>query len=97
MCWDIIGVDIPLMSSFQDIILVVKHQINSQFFMETIVMICWAIWTARNELIFRGNGTCRDEYIRTFFKELKLIRFRIKQDQQPQFDSWFRHLELLAA
>jgi len=80
------------MSSFLDIILAVKHQINSQFFMETIVMICWAIWTARNELIFRENGTCGDEYIRTFFKELKL-----KQDQQPQCDSWFRHLELLAA
>jgi len=82
MCWDVIGVDIPLMSSFPDVIPTMKYHISSQFFMETIIMICWAIWTARNELIFRGNnGPCREEYIRIFFKELNLIRFRLNQDQ----------------
>lgn len=97
MCWDVIGVDIPLMGSFPHVIPTLKYQINSQFFMETIIMTCWAIWTARNELIFRGNGTSRDDYIRIFFKELNLIRFRLKQGQQPQFDSWIHQLELLAA
>ena len=85
------------MTTFPDVIPTLKYQINSQFFMETIIMTCWAIWTARNELIFIENGTSRDDHITIFFKELNHIRFRLKQDQQPQFDSWINHLESLAA
>jgi hypothetical protein len=53
MCWDILNVDIPLNDDFLDLAVELKAQLNTQFFMEAIILLCWIIWTARNELILR--------------------------------------------
>jgi hypothetical protein len=53
-CWNLIQVDIPLQSSFPDIVDQIKDQHNSPFFMEAIILLAWTIWTARNDLIFKG-------------------------------------------
>ena len=54
MCWSLIGVTIPLDGIFPDIVAQIKDQLNSQFFMDAIILTCWVIWSARNDLIFRG-------------------------------------------
>lgn len=48
MCWDILNVDIPLNGSFLDLASELKVQLNTQFFMGAIILLCWTIWTARN-------------------------------------------------
>lgn len=97
MCWNLVGVDIPLQSNIEELIPLIKAQINSQFFMETIILLCWTIWNARNELIFRGNGSNSLDCARFFFKELRLIRHRLKQDLHQALGSWIQSLELIAA
>ena len=92
MCWDILNVDIPLNDDFPDLAVELKAQLNTQFFMEAIILLCWIIWTARNELIFKGNSLnlvgC---------SELNLLKHRIKANQQEQFPHGFRILNKLLA
>lgn len=56
MCWDILNVDISLNGSFPELSSQIKIKLNTQFFMEAIILMCWTIWSTRNELIFRGNS-----------------------------------------
>jgi hypothetical protein len=60
MCWDIISIDIPLGSSFPEHTAQLKIQLNSQFFMEAISLMCWTIWIARNDLILSVSLICLD-------------------------------------
>ena len=93
MCWDILNVDIPLTGSFPELSSRIKIQLNTQFFMEAIIITCWTIWSARNELIFRGNRLNLADCRRALFSELKLLKHRIKASQQIQFFSWIQNLE----
>jgi hypothetical protein len=61
--------------------------------METIVLLCWAIWSARNELIFRGIRLDLMGIKRVFFKELKLLQYRVKAGQEEHLLSWIQSLE----
>jgi hypothetical protein len=93
MCWDFIHIDIPLNSTFLELASLLKDQLNSQFFMETIILLCWAIWSARNELIFRGIRLNLEGIKRVFFKELKLLQYRVKAGQEDHLFSWIQNLE----
>jgi hypothetical protein len=59
--------------------------------------LCWTIWTARNDLVFRGQGSNKDNCSRVFFKELGLLKHRLKQGQENQFQAWIQNLKSLAA
>jgi hypothetical protein len=41
-------------ADFPDIIKEMKDNLQTQFFMPAIILLCWAIWSARNNVIFRG-------------------------------------------
>lgn len=93
ICWDILHIDIPLNCSFPELFTQIKIQLNSQFSTEAAILLCWTIWTARNELLFKGNSLnligCRG----IFFNELKLLKHRMKTNQLNQFSSWIQSLE----
>jgi hypothetical protein len=72
-----------------------KIQLHSQFFMETIILICWVIWTAWNELIFKANQMSLTDYSRFFFKEGKLVGLRVKEGLSFLFDQWLQSLEVI--
>lgn len=97
MCWDIIGIDISSDTPFPELVSLMRVQLNSSFFMEAVILMCWTIWTARNDLIFRGEGRNRADWSRIFFKELNLLQHRLKPGQEQQFNSWIQSLVLLAA
>lgn len=46
MCWDILNIDIPLNGDLLELADELKAQLNSQFFMEVIILLCGTIWTA---------------------------------------------------
>lgn len=96
MCWDSINVEIPLNCSFPELVPLIRNQLNSQFFMETIIIFCWALWTARNGLIFRGERFHLIDVRRVFFKELRLLQHRVKPGQENicfhGFKDWNRQL-----
>jgi hypothetical protein len=93
MCWDFIHIDIPLDSGFPELTSQMKDQLNSQFFMETIILLCWAIWMARNDLIFKGETLNLAGIKRVFFKEFKLLKYRVKAGQEGHLFSWIQSLE----
>jgi hypothetical protein len=97
MCWNIIGIDIPAPASFPSFSIAIKAQLRSPFFMEATILMCWTIWMARNELIFRRIGSNREDCIRMFFKEINLLHYRLRQDQHDSYNSWKQTLALLAA
>jgi hypothetical protein len=97
MCWDIIGVEITDGNHFPELTSMLRSQLNSRFFMETIILLCWTIWTARNDLIFRGLRRNREDCKELLFKELNLLQHRLKQGQEHQFDTWIQSLVSSAA
>lgn len=59
--------------------------------MEIIIFMSWAIWMARNDLIFKGvNPTIQGTV--GFFKLLFTQVFhRVKESLKPQMTSWLDH------
>jgi hypothetical protein len=53
-CWTLIHIFIPPGAPY-DVIHSFKGQLQVNFFMEIIILMCWIIWMARNDLIFRGQ------------------------------------------
>ena len=53
-CRRIIHIGIPLNEDFHEIVDYLRDRLQSQFFMAAVILICWAIWSARNDLIFKG-------------------------------------------
>lgn len=92
MCWDLIGVEMPLHGAFPELTSQLKDQWNSPFFMDAIILMCWTVWTARNNLIFKGIQLNLADCRRIFMKELLLLQYRIKPSQENQFNSWIQNL-----
>jgi hypothetical protein len=65
-----------------------KSRIAKNFFMEIIIIMCWTIWTVRNDDIFRGipPSSLRGlEILRNFFKQLL---WRMKKKYFPAIELW---------
>lgn len=93
MCWVILNIDIPLSDDFLELVVELKAQLNTQFFMEAIIPLCWTIWTARNELIFNGISLNLAGCQRILHKELNLLMHRLKASHQDQFSAWIQSLQ----
>jgi len=52
-CWRFINLDIPPNGSFSEITSYFKDKRQSQFFMVAVALLCWVIWLARKDLIFK--------------------------------------------
>lgn len=92
MCWGIISIDIPLNSEFLELAVELRAQLNTRFFMEATILLCWTIWKARNELIFNGVSLNSVDCQRVLFQELKLLKHRLKEGLQDPFSSWIQSL-----
>jgi hypothetical protein len=77
-CWGLLSVDFTPPRSFLDMVQTVKDQIHTAFFMMAIFTMCWTIWGARNDLIFKGTQSSLMDCKRAFAKELALVSLRIK-------------------
>lgn len=93
MCWDLLGVQLPIQGSFLELIFQIKDQLLTPFFMEAVILMCWAIWKTRNDLIFNGIQHRLESCRRTFWNELLLLQHRVKASQSVQFQSWIQSLD----
>ena len=65
-----------------------RQQLGLPFFMEIIVTMFWAIWSVRNDVIFR-NILASVERCRSIFKtEFALVILRAKNKFHPSIDLW---------
>lgn len=94
-CWGMFNLATDLYADLLQNVNALKTQLDSRFFMETITLICWVIWTARNELIFRGNQMSLTDCKDFFFKEGKLLKLRVKAGLSTLFDQWIEFLEMI--
>lgn len=69
-----------------------KEQLSMPFFMEIIVLMCWTIWKARNDLIFRQEIPSLQASKDFFRKEFSLLLLRAKKSYSPLIDQWFGSL-----
>ena len=52
-CWALISVQSSQHPDHFQSLQSLKDQLRVPFFMEIIILMCWTIWRARNDLIFR--------------------------------------------
>jgi hypothetical protein len=60
--------------------------------MLAVILMCWTIWTSRNDLIFKGIppeiGTARG----FFLNEILLLVHRVKSRNSISFEQWTQNL-----
>jgi hypothetical protein len=81
-------VNIPSALEFPDAMIFLKDAIHSQFFMEAVILICWAIWTSRNAFIFNDLQPNLSVTRAGFVKELQLLKHSVKSRFSHPFDQW---------
>jgi hypothetical protein len=64
--------------------------------MEAIILLAWTIWSARNDLIFKGIQILIPNCRKTLIKEVGLLLHRVKSSShaQPQLVLWVKGLFL---
>jgi hypothetical protein len=87
-CWEFIEVGIPPDSEFPDCMFFLRDAGHFQFYMEAIILICWAIWTTRNAFIFYDIQPDLMASRRVFQKEIKLLTQRVSARSSQAFDQW---------
>jgi hypothetical protein len=60
--------------------------------MIAIILMCWTIWRARNELIFKNNQIGIQECRNYFFKEAKLVSLWVKAGLAIAYEQWIQNL-----
>jgi hypothetical protein len=53
---------------------------------------CWAIWSVRNDLIFKGGPPEPMMAKEIFQKEIKILALRVKVKLSVTFDLWVQNL-----
>lgn len=70
----------------------IRDQLASPFAMDTVILISWAIWNMRNELIFNGIQISLVNCRRHLVKELTMLQHRVKPSLLLQFTEWIHNL-----
>jgi len=64
----------------------------SILFMETTILLSWAIWTTQNALIFNDIQPEIVASRRVFDKEIKLLTHRVSARSSQAFDEWLQQI-----
>jgi hypothetical protein len=91
-CWSIIGLAIPFGYEPFQIFDYFRRQLNVQFFMEIIILLCWSIWMSRNNLIFRNEEASKDKCKAIFRNVFALVILRAKKNYLPNISLWLEQL-----
>jgi len=91
-CWNWINVQIDHQLDPFQIIQSLKAQLQVPFFMEIIIIMCWVIWKARNDWIFRQMAPSLAFSKNAFREEMHWLSMRIKRDYSVLFNQWTSNL-----
>lgn len=91
-CWSLIGITIQSGSDILEAILQIMDQAHPTFFLMAAIIICWAIWTVRNDLIFKGIQPSIQAVQESFKRELKILSLRAQARLSHTFDLWIQNL-----
>jgi hypothetical protein len=68
----------------------IKSQLPAPFFMDVIITMCWAIWSSRNDKIFRGFDNSIRRCKEIFKKEFAQVILRAKIDIKSMLMTWLQ-------
>ncbi|EES18608.2 hypothetical protein SORBI_3009G220900 [Sorghum bicolor] len=69
-----------------------RAQINQSFFMEIIILFCWAIWMSRNNYVFRDIPPSVQGCKTIFRAEFLWLLCRVKSKYFPRIQEWIDNL-----
>jgi hypothetical protein len=90
-CWSLIGLTVPHSHGPFQILEAFRAQLNAPFFMEIVIIMCWSIWTVRNNWIFRGEEASTQQCKHIFISIFGLVRLCAKK-YFPQISLWLEQL-----
>jgi hypothetical protein len=68
----------------------IQSQLPAPFFMDVIIIMCWAIWSSRNDKIFKGFDNSIRCCKEIFKKEFVQVILKVKIDMKPMLTTWLQ-------
>jgi hypothetical protein len=93
-CWDIICLSRQRNISIMEAFAYLRDKFQQPFFMDIIILASRAIWIIRNDKIFQNIQASIHRWKATFYSELQLLKFRIKNKYAGAFITWLDILHL---
>jgi hypothetical protein len=95
MCWRYLCPDWtpPQQIDIQSFIASLKLSLNVPFFMELIMLITWAIWTTRNDFIFKSTPPSLYRCRRKFKDEVLLLLHKTTRKSYAGLKSWVERFQ----
>lgn len=91
-CWSLINIQVDhSLDSFESL-QSFRTQLQVPFSMKIIIIMCWTIWKARNDLIFRQVSPSLPLAKQNFLDEARLLLLRAKNSYSPNLDLWIANL-----
>lgn len=90
--WELIGVNIQNQVNIFAAIDQIRAQSHPSFFLMVIILMCWSIWSARNNFIFKGVQVNPAQVKVAYLKELKIMSLRARAKFAETFDLWIQNL-----
>lgn len=91
-CWGLIGINLQNNIDIFEAINQIKLQSHPVFYLLVAILMCWAIWTVRNDLIFKVRPPDPLTAKEIFQKEIKILALRVKVKLSGTFDLWVQNL-----
>ena len=90
--WDLLNISFQNGTNINDCITQIRNQSHPVFFMMVAILMCWAIWSVRNDFIFRNIQPNVQTAKEIFRKEIALLSLRAKTKDSITFDLWIQNL-----
>lgn len=87
-CWNTLGLTVQNYADPLDTIASFRIQLGLPFSMEIIISMSWAIWSVRNEAIFRNVQPSIQNAKRHFWSEFAQVILRAKKSYEPAISQW---------
>jgi hypothetical protein len=93
---DVLAIHMPRLDQQTDIqsfIISLKLSLNVPFFMELIMLITLAIWTTRNDFIFKNTPPSLYRCQRKFKEEVLLLLYKAPRKSYAGLKSWVERFQ----
>jgi len=91
-CWSSIGITFQDNISAAEAVMQIRSQSSNRFFMISAILMSWAIWTVRNDFIFKNFQPEVEKAKEIFKKETHILSLRAKAKDSILFDQWIQNL-----
>jgi len=89
-CWGMLNFQFDDDLTIPQIFQAWKALLNVPFALDIFILLCWAIWMVRNDVIFRNKNPSVEDCRRYLTVESLLLLHRSKAEFTPMLESWIQ-------